>query len=173
MPGAEGNTGASSWPDAEVPPGSDGSRACTHGGSPGTWEILPPPLEHPARAVWVSKTPALPGGVRPSRWRRQDAGGTGTRGDERVGMQAARSGEVDRRPLPWRRALVSRIATVRACRSSCETHIWHRCPFPLSASPDQVLGLLPEEKTGSVLAPLRQRSHPGAARGSSEARSCR
>ena len=91
MSGAEGNTEALNRPDAEVPPGSDGSRACTHGGSPGTWEILPPPLQHPVRDVWVNKTPALSGGVRPGRERTQDAGGTGKRGNERAGMGGRKS----------------------------------------------------------------------------------
>ena len=36
---AEGSTDTPHWPGVNVPPGSK-SRACPHGGSPGTWEAL-------------------------------------------------------------------------------------------------------------------------------------
>jgi len=36
---AEGSTDTLQWPGVNVPPGSQ-SRACPHGGSPGTWEAL-------------------------------------------------------------------------------------------------------------------------------------
>jgi hypothetical protein len=91
VPGAEGNTEALSRPDAEVPPGSEGSRACAHGGSPGTWEVLPPPRQYPVRVAWVNKAPARPEGVRLGRWRTQDAGGTGERGNELAGKGGRKS----------------------------------------------------------------------------------
>jgi len=65
----------------EGPTGADSSAAC-HKGSPGTWEILPSPLEHPVREVWVNKTPGDAWGRPPMQERRQDAGGTDTRGNE-------------------------------------------------------------------------------------------
>lgn len=47
---AEGSTEAQQWPSAEVPPGSE-SRARTHGGPPGTWEILSFPSTNPDGAA--------------------------------------------------------------------------------------------------------------------------
>lgn len=41
-----GSTETPSWRGVEVPPGPE-TRALFHRGSPGTWEALPPPNEHP------------------------------------------------------------------------------------------------------------------------------